>query len=166
MHFSKAEHIYFYSIGLWQWSNLIFFFFTFSIFCFFCFLMKRGVSETVFASVFRKGQPLIWWAPHILLLWVTGQSRSVSLLRYVPENRSCPSVVPGSWLSTIKNWLEDLKSRRWKRSKKKKKRLRQWDICFVVYGLSTSHISKNFLSHATNSSWLWGVMRQEFRSTL
>jgi len=48
----------------------------------------------------------------------------------------------------------------------KKRRLWQWDIRFMIYGLSTSHIRKNFLSHATNSSWLWGVMRQEFGSTL
>jgi hypothetical protein len=96
--FQKGEHTYFYSIWLCQWSNLLFW--NFSIFCL---LTQRGLSETASASVFRQGQHLIWWASRIQIFWVTGHSRTASLLRYVPENRSCPSVVQGRWLSTIKN---------------------------------------------------------------
>ena len=137
--FQNAEHTYFYSIALWQWSNLLFW--TFSIICF---LMKCGVSRAASASVFRQGKRLIWWVPYIQLFWVAGQHRSVSLLRYVPENRSCPTVVPDKWLSKIKKLTGRLKKQKMDKVQQKG-RLCQSDTSSVIYGWSNSHINKNFL---------------------
>jgi hypothetical protein len=106
-------------------------------FCMICFLIKRGVSETASASVFRQWQHLICWAPYIQLFWVTGQYRLLNLSRnVVPENRPCTSTVPGRWLS--KNELEDLKAEDGQGRKQKK-------IMLVRYVLRDIWIK--YLSH-------------------
>ena len=47
---------------------------------------------------FQTKKHLTWWTTSNELLSITGNQRNITLLRYIPENRSSPRIVTGIWL--------------------------------------------------------------------
>jgi hypothetical protein len=85
---------------------------------------RRFGSWACFRLQARKEPNAVY---HLELFSVTGHYRSVNL-RCAPENKSCPRVVAGKWLSEIKNWREDSKMKLGPPTKKSHELRLSWKI--------------------------------------